>query len=214
MPTFLLLASPERDNVLPDTESVRGGAGADVISAANAGGAAEGGPGTDVVYGGPGIDALAGDAGFDRLVARDGRVDNVRCGTETDKVWVDLDDPVDVDCEQRSTAFDPRVLPVARRLDAEGLRVRVECPPQAFVRCQGTLRAATVRRLVRRRTVRIGLGSYGLVPGASQEVVIPVDESARAVVRRFAPLRVRVTIKGRDEAGAARPSAARLVLRG
>ncbi|HEV2814729.1 MAG TPA: calcium-binding protein [Solirubrobacteraceae bacterium] len=214
MPTFLLLSSPERDNVLPDVESVRGGAGADVIAPSNAGGAVEGGPGTDVLYGGPGIDSLAGDGGFDRLVARDGRVDNVRCGTEGDRVWLDLDDLADVDCEQRSVSFAPRVVPVARTLGGEGLRVRVECPPQAFVRCQGTLRATSVRRLDRRRPARLGLGSYGLVSGASEEVVIPFDAAARSIVARHAPLRVRVAIRGRDDAGAARPSSARLVLRG
>ena len=213
MPTFLLLASPERDNVLPDVESVTGGAGADVIAPSNSGGSASGGPGTDVVYGGPGPDSLSGDAGFDRLVARDGRSDTVRCGTEVDRVWVDLDDPVDVDCEQRSSSFAPRVVPVARTLSAAGLRVRVECPPQAFVRCSGTLRATTVRRVAGRRQARLGLASYGLVSGASEEVVIPFDDEARAIVRRFAPVRVRVAIRGRDEAGAARPSAARLVLR-
>ena len=214
LPTFLLLGSPERDNVLPDVESVRGGAGADVLSPANAGGAVSGGPGTDVVYGGPGLDSLQGDQGFDRIVARDGRRDEVRCGSETDRAWVDLDDPVDADCEQRSTSFAPRVVPVARQLDADGLRVRVECPPTAFVRCQGTLRVTTVRRVDRRRVARLGLGSYGLVPGATQEVTIPFDPAARSVVARFAPLRVRVAIRGRDEVGAARPSAARLVLRG
>jgi RTX calcium-binding nonapeptide repeat (4 copies) len=214
MPSFLLLSSPERDNVLPDVESVRGGAGADVIATANSGGTAEGGPGTDVVYGGPGGDSLAGDGGFDRIVARDGRTDTVRCGTQTDRVWVDLDDPVDVDCEQRSTSFSPRVVPVARRLNADGLRVRVQCPPQAFVRCSGTLRATTVRRVQGGRQARLGLGSYGLVPGASEEVVIPFDAEARAIVSRFAPVRVRVAIRGHDEAGAARPSATRLVLRG
>ena len=91
--------------------------------------------------------------------------------------------------------------------------MRVECPPQAFVRCEGTLRATTVRRVDGRRVARLGLAGYGLVPGATQEVDIPFDEAARSIVRRFAPLRVRVAIRGRDEAGAARPSAARLILR-
>ncbi|HEX8206059.1 MAG TPA: calcium-binding protein [Solirubrobacteraceae bacterium] len=213
LPTFLLLSSPERDNVLPDVESVSGGAGADVLAPANSGGSASGGPGTDVLYGGPGSDSLAGDAGFDRIVARDQRMDTVRCGSEVDRVWADLGDPVDADCEQRLTTFAVRVVPVARRLDEEGLRVRVECPPIAFVRCGGTLRATTVRRVQRRRQARLGLASYGLVSGASEEVVIPFGEEARAIVRRFAPVRVRVAIRGRDEAGPARSSAARLVLR-
>lgn len=213
MPAFLLLGSPERDNVLPDVESVRGGAGADVIAPANSGGTAEGGPGTDVVYGGPGTDSLAGDAGFDRIVARDLRTDSVRCGSETDRVWVNPSDRVDADCEQRSGSLSPRVVPLERKLGADGLRVRVECPPQAFVRCSGTLRATTVRRVSGGRRARLGLAPYGLVSGAAEEVVIPFDADARAVVGRFAPVRVRVALRGRDEAGAVRPSAARLVLR-
>jgi Ca2+-binding RTX toxin-like protein len=214
LPTFLLLSSPERDNVLPDVESVSGGAGADVLMPANSGGSASGGPGTDVVYGGPGTDVLSGDGGFDRIVARDLRIDAVRCGTEVDRVWADVGDTVDVDCEQRLATFAPRVVPVARTLEDGGLRVRVECPPVAFVRCQGTLRASTVRRVRGRRATRLGLAPYGLVSGATQEIVIPFGEDARAIVSRFAPLRIRVASRGRDEAGSTRPATSRLVLRG
>jgi Ca2+-binding RTX toxin-like protein len=214
MPTFLLLASPERDNVLPDVESVRGGAGADVLAASNAGGVVLGGPGTDVIYGRPGIDSLQGDAGFDRIVARDGKRDEVRCGSEVDRVWFDLVDAVDADCEQRLMTFSARAVALARTLDGDGLRVRVECPPQAFQRCSGTLRVETVRRVDRRRVARLGLAGYGVVSGGTQDVTIPFDEAARAVVRRFAPLRVRIAVRGRDDAGPARPSATRLVLRG
>lgn len=214
LPLLLGLGSPERDNVLPDVESVRGGAGADVVAPSNAGGTAEGGPGTDVLYGGPGLDSLHGDAGFDRIVARDGRADSVRCGTENDRVFVDLDDPVDIDCETRTATLAPRVVPAGSTLEAEGLRVRVDCPAHAFVRCAGTLRAETLRRVDRRRRARLGLKGYGVQPGISQEVVIPLDPAARGVVARLAPLRVRVTIRGRDEAGRARASSAVLVLRG
>jgi Ca2+-binding RTX toxin-like protein len=212
--TFVLLGSPERDNVLPDVESVRGGAGADILRPADAGGTVEGGPGTDILYGGPGADSLAGDAGFDRIVARDGRDDAVRCGTEGDKVWGDLADRVDFDCEQRSTTLAPRVAPLARRLEGRALRVRVECPADAFVRCTGTVRAETVRRADGPRRARLGAATFTLDPGASQVVVVPVDADGRALVRRLAPLRVRLILRARDAAGAARPDAARLVLRG
>lgn len=212
LPTFALLSSPERDNVLPDVESVRGGAGADVLRPSNDGGTVQGGAGTDVLYGGPGPDSLAGDAGFDRVVARDGRVDAVRCGTEVDRVWVDPDDPVDFDCEQRSATFAPSAVPARRTLAAGRLRVRVECPAQAFVRCSGRLRAETVRRVGRRRA-RLGGARYSVAAGTAAEVAIPVGARARSIVRRLAPLRVRVAIRGRDEAGPARPFAIRFVLR-
>lgn len=214
LPAFFLLASSERDNVLPDVESVRGGAGADVVRTSNDGGTAEGGPGTDVVYGGPGADSLSGDAGFDRIVARDGRADTVRCGTEVDRAWVDLDDPVDVDCEQRSTSISPRVAPLSREVGGGDLTVLLECPAQAFKSCRLTLRAETVRRVDGRRRARLGFGSYVLLPGASVEVDIPFGAASRSLVRRLAPLRVRIAVRGRDAAGAARSSATRLVLRG
>jgi hypothetical protein len=214
LPAFFLLASPERDNVLPDVESVRGGAGADVIRTSNDGGTAEGGPGTDVVFGGAGADNLSGDAGFDRIVARDGRVDSVRCGTEVDRAWVDVDEPVDVDCEQRSTTLSPRVVPASREVGGGDLTVVLECPAQAFKSCRLTLRAETVRRVGGRRRARLGFGSYVLLPGASVEVDIPFTAASRSVVRRFAPLRVRIVVRGRDAAGPARSSATRLVLRG
>ncbi len=214
LPAFFLLASPERDNVLPDVESVRGGAGADVIRTSNDGGTAEGGPGTDVVFGGPGADSLSGDAGFDRIVARDARSDAVRCGTEVDRAWVDVDEPVDVDCEHRSTTLSPRVMPLSRTVGGGDLTVGIECPAQAFKSCRVTLRAETVRRVDGKRRARLGRGSYALLPGASVEVTIPFGAASRSLVRRLAPLRVRIVIRGRDAAGPARSSATRLVLRG
>ena len=213
LPTFALMSSPERDNVLPDVENVTGGVGADVLATSNSGGTVRGGGGTDVLYGGPGIDTFYGDAGFDRIVARDGVPEDVRCGSEVDRAFTDEGDRVDADCEQRGISFQVGVTPVARLLSAEGLRVRVECPPQAFIRCAGTLRASTVRR-VGRRPARLGVGSFNLQRGTSAEVVIRFSSSGRALVSRFAPLRVRIVARGRDDAGPARPSAARLVLRG
>ena len=214
LPPLALTTSPERDNVLPDVESVRGGAGADVLAPSNSGGTVTGGPGTDVLYGGPGVDTFAGEGGFDRVAARDGVPEDVRCGTEVDRVYSDAADRVAADCELRGVSVSITVTPLARELDADGLRVRVDCPAQAFVRCAGVLRAATVRRVDGRRRARLGLGGFNLLRGTSAEVVIPFDAEARAIVSRFAPLRVRIAVRGRDDAGPARPSAARLVLRG
>jgi Ca2+-binding RTX toxin-like protein len=67
--------SGERDNVATDVETVIGGGGNDVISAANAGTVANllvGNGGNDSLFGGAGNDTLSGNAGTDTLNGGDG----------------------------------------------------------------------------------------------------------------------------------------------
>ena len=218
LPALGALPSPERDNVLTDVEHILGGAGDDVLGAAPTGGRLAGRGGTDVLFGGPGRDQLFGEAGFDRLATRDGRRDELSCGTQTDRVFVDSADARSADCEATSRSFGVVLAPLARSLDDDGrLRVRVTCPAQAGVRCVGAVRAATVRRVRRpggaRRTLRLGAVRFNAPTGGSVEVRLRVGSGARRVLARLRTTRVRLSARGRDAAGAARPVAARLVLR-
>ena len=63
-----------------------GGSGADDI---NCGG------GKDRIDGGFGVDDLFGGPGNDRIIATDGRVDRVNCGTGDDTAYIDPDDVVE-----------------------------------------------------------------------------------------------------------------------
>ena len=57
------------------------------------------GPGDDYIDGGKGLDTLDGGAGADTINARDGEVDTITCGTETDTVEADPEDTISDDCE-------------------------------------------------------------------------------------------------------------------
>ena len=218
LPSLATLASPERDNVLPDVEYLRGGAGDDVLGAAPTGGRLAGRNGTDVLFGGAGPDQLFGEAGFDRLATRGGGRDELACGTQTDRVFIDGADARAADCELVSGSFTVTLQPLERSLGADrALRVRVTCPAQAAVRCVGAVRARTVRRVRRpsgrRRTVALGAARFNAPAGQAVDVALRVDAAGRALLRRLGGTRVRLSARGRDEAGAARPVAARLVLR-
>ena len=213
------LSSPEGDTVMPDVESLRGGSGDDTLAARTAGGGTiHGQAGTDVLVGGPGLDRLAGGAGFDRLLARDRRADRLDCGTQVDRAFVDASDRPPSNCEQRSTSFAVTLTPLRRTLSDDIVRVRVTCPAQAARRCVGAVRLVTVRR-VRTRTGRsraatLGAARFNAPAGMSVEVTVPVTRSGRATLERLGgATRVRAAARGRDEAGPARPAAARFLLR-
>jgi Ca2+-binding RTX toxin-like protein len=75
---------------LAGNDDCYGGSGADVIRC---------GIGNDRIDGGFGEDELFGDPGNDTILAADGRVDQVNCGTGTDTAYVDELDVVDPNCE-------------------------------------------------------------------------------------------------------------------
>lgn len=218
LPPIALLASPERDNILTDVESLRGGHGNDVLALGRSAGRIDAGRGTDVLYGGPGRDRLLGDAGFDRIVARDRAQDIVNCGGQIDRVYTRGGDSLAGDCERQSIRVPLRVTPVGRELDERGLRVRVTCPAQAYVRCAGRIRATTVQRLRKRngrlRQAKLGGARLLASPGTVAEVVIPFGRVARRLIAQRSPLRVRIVVRGRDNVGRSQPAFARLVLRG
>jgi Ca2+-binding RTX toxin-like protein len=218
VPAIAGLASDERDNVLPDVESLRGGRGDDVLAAGRSGGRIEGGAGTDVLGGGPGTDRLDGGSGFDRLLARDGRADDLRCGSQGDRVFADSRDAPRGDCEATSRTFAAIPTPLARTLDGGALNARVACPAQAAVRCVGAVRLVTVRRLRSRagrlRAATLGAARFNAPAGKADDVRITLTSAGRAALARLGnATRVRLVARGRDEAGPARPRAARLIVR-
>jgi Ca2+-binding RTX toxin-like protein len=219
VPAIAGLTSAEGDNVLPDVESVRGGRGDDVLAAGRSAGRIEGREGTDVVGGGPGDDLLDGGSGFDRLLGRDQNADELRCGTQTDRVFADARDQPNSDCEATSRSLAIGVAPLQRSLDDGALPIRVTCPAQAAVRCVGAMRLVTLRRLRtsggRSRTVTLGSARISAPAGRSVDTRVTLTNAGRAALDRLGgATRVRVVPRGRDEAGAARRSSTRFVLRG
>ena len=219
LPSLTTLVSGENDLIQTDVENLRGTSFADVLAAPLGGGRLEGLAGTDVLAGGPGGDDLQGGSGFDRILSRDARNDAIACGSETDRVHADANDRPNADCESVLRSFAVTLAPLARTLGAERtVPVRVTCPPQAAVRCVGAVRAVTIRRLRtpggRQRAAVLGAVRFNVPAGTAQDVALRVGDAGAAALERLGgSTRVRLAARGRDDAGAARPAAARLVLR-
>ncbi len=71
-------------------DNLRGLAGDDCLA---------GRAGADTLRGGPDDDTMFGEAGDDRILARDGRADDVNCGSGRDKVVADHRDRITKSCE-------------------------------------------------------------------------------------------------------------------
>ena len=79
-----------------------GGSGFDDVSCGNGNDRIDGGFGEDILFGGPGNDTI---------LAADGQVDQVDCGTgDNDTAYVDEEDDVEPNCEEVFTAVRERTV--------------------------------------------------------------------------------------------------------
>ena len=90
----VLVGTPAPDAISGATgdDQLTGGAGGDCLYGDDGADIVRGENDPDLVVGGPGADKLEGGAANDIMVARDGEVDDVRCGAGTDVVWADRAD--------------------------------------------------------------------------------------------------------------------------
>lgn len=91
--TKVTFAGGEGDDTLTGSttsDKLDGGAGADTLN---------GGWGNDTLTGGDGIDSVDASYGADKIFVRDGAVDSVSCGADTDIGERDADDTLTADCE-------------------------------------------------------------------------------------------------------------------
>jgi Ca2+-binding RTX toxin-like protein len=113
-----LLFTVPKDNVRGDIEDIEGSDGGDLLVGssrpneitANSGrdriigrGGRDGligGRGADRMVGGRGIDFISGGGGPDRIASRDGKRDEVRCGSALDRLRADRADSFDPDCDK------------------------------------------------------------------------------------------------------------------
>jgi Ca2+-binding RTX toxin-like protein len=89
-------------NVDPDVEVILGWTLGDSFTGTTGKQTIDGRGGDDTIDGGPDADVLAGGAGNDTILARDGAVDTITCGADTDEVTADWNDTVAADCESVS----------------------------------------------------------------------------------------------------------------
>jgi hypothetical protein len=102
--------------------NVAAGAGNDRFTGGYGNDVLAGGSGSDTLAGGDGSDTLDGAEGDDAMEVRDGVADQVRCGSGSDTVTADRDDPAGLECERfgrgapARDADPPRVRLATRRL--------------------------------------------------------------------------------------------------
>jgi len=107
-----------KDNVMPDVEDLLGTQGSDILIGSKRPNELDGNAGADRLIGGLGADGLIGDRGRDALTggkgademdgggggdllrSRDGRADDLRCGSAVDRVKADRADRVAPDCDK------------------------------------------------------------------------------------------------------------------
>jgi hypothetical protein len=86
-------------DAIPDSISVAGGDGDDVIATSGGPDVLAGGPGNDTLRGNSGIDDYFGEAGDDTIHAHDGRPERISCGAGTDVADNDFTDII-AECER------------------------------------------------------------------------------------------------------------------
>jgi hypothetical protein len=148
------------------SRQLRGGSGADSITA---------GPGPDLIEPGSGRDTVKAGAGADRIRARDREFDDIRCGDGVDRLWLDgIDLAVGRACERirrrgrpRAIPFDPDVEPDS---DFGGISVDVACPTDMPRDCR------TVVLFTIRGGRRVGQDRLRLRPGQTKVAgIVPTD---------------------------------------
>jgi Ca2+-binding RTX toxin-like protein len=183
-----------------------GGSGDDRIDGLNGRDEISGREGNDDLTGGDEGDFIFGQQGDDVFRARDGFRDEGDCGEGADVVYADLADVFPAACESitRRFAF-PLLLPRSIRLSRSGvLPLRVGCPDGVAGRCAGSIRVASAGRISiagRRRTVAFAGKRFRIEPGRRTTVRLRLSSRNRALVKRLARVRVRVTISGSDAHG-------------
>lgn len=97
----------EDDFIAEDVEDLAGGSGNDSLTGDPAENFLFGGEGHDTIAPLAGADYVSGDAGADAIAARDGTVDEVDCGPDSDSVVADGSDLFSPDCESVDLPIPP-----------------------------------------------------------------------------------------------------------
>jgi hypothetical protein len=178
----------------PDVEGIIGGSGHDTLVGNRANNRLEGGGGNDTITGNQGADLLAGGEGGDTIFARDSVQDLISCGAnrnirpfKSDTLDFDLADGTPpADCEditQGALLEGPNVLMPGKPLwprNGRQVGVRLRCPDEVEIGCNGALRL----RLLRRTASAAASRRYRVAAGRSKLVVLRLSRRERAALRR------------------------------
>jgi Ca2+-binding RTX toxin-like protein len=203
-------------------DTVAGGAGDDDVDGDFGNDIADGGDGNDLVTGGPGADDLRGGGGADNLRARDGVVDRVDCGADSDRTAADDNDAV-AGCEAGAPVVLPPVqvapaptpfsfiygvfkLPSAPVVLERGrVTLNVSCPAATPLgRCSGVLSLerigkkggkAKAKSSRRTRRFRAGEQSYSVRAGKRAKVRVRISSVARRQITRNGTARMKVMLR-------------------
>lgn len=199
-----------------DVEGIIGGSGPDTLTGNRANNRLEGGPGNDTITGNQGGDLLSGGADGDTIFARDGVKDLIACGpnrttrpVKSDTLDFDLADGTPpADCEtvtQGALLEGPNVLMPGKPLwprSGKRVGVRLRCPDELQIGCNGTLRLRLLRRArANERTAQTAASRrYRLAAGRSKLVRLRLSRRERAALRR-ASRTARITSVEKGELG-------------
>jgi hypothetical protein len=180
----------ENDTIATDVEGIAGGRGDDRLRGNSHENTLVGGSGNDRLNGGAGYDRIEGGPGDDSILARDGSIDAVSCGSGRDEARLDGLDFVGGGCEnvQRNRAGGATVLYVSWD-NAGRLLVDVGCPADApALPCVARLDVALEGRPLGHRRIGLGRGesgslSFPLPPDLAERLAAGGRARARTVVR-------------------------------
>jgi Ca2+-binding RTX toxin-like protein len=196
----------EQDDVLPDVENVRGGAGNDTLT------------------GNDRANTLSGGDGNDFINSRDSGADEVQCGRDSDRAVVDSLDTVESRCETvegpPGTVVPPVIAPPTFELLVAGCSGKPKSASAACLQircanaqggCDGnvSLEAATLRtsavnqRSKKQRSARIKVGSGSFSASESETVTVSVKLSrqGRKLLSRRGSLSVKASADAYDASG-------------
>jgi hypothetical protein len=192
----------ENDTIAADVEGIAGGRGADRLRGNSHENRLVGGRGNDRLSGGAGYDRIDGGPGDDGVVARDGTIDAVHCGSGRDHARLDGLDFFNGGCEKvrRNRRGGATVLYVSWD-NAGRLLVDVGCPADAAaLPCVARLDVAVEGRELGHRRIGLGRGesgslSFPLPPDLAERLAAGGRARARTVVHsRARRLHRKVTV--------------------
>lgn len=184
----------------PGDDNIDGGAGSDDLT---------GNEGNDTITGGPGTDTINGDrtgvnvGGNDTILAVDGDVDQVTCGTNADIATVDDIDVVDVKsvyaCESVTRVKAPSAASKARLkgkvVNANNKRtkatVKIACSDRAG-RCGGKVKVTS--RPSKGKAKTLAKGRYAVRGGDTSKVRIKLTKQARSQLARSKRTKVKIKL--------------------
>lgn len=187
----------EADTILPDIESIVGGAAGDSLRGNAKANILFGNDGNDRLTGGGGSDILVGGKGNDTLMAFDGKKDKLNCGAGVDVAYGDAFD-LESGCERKHVGAPPAQPPghalaitALKGSSTAGITVQMNCRSTRVTQCRVRFVARTTVRVGgKRRTVVIGQVGGRIYPNQPSQLHLALNAEGKALFTTRVSLKV------------------------